>query len=113
MATAAEHPYKDTLNGLTRAISKGRSDGVPSELAREILTYDVPGHTHLVGIDRQAQRATFYDCKERYAISVGIDTDGLANGGPSIALFKEGAPGIQCWVEKKRNSWGWVHPRYR
>lgn len=113
MATAVEHPYEDTLEGLARAIRKGRTDGAHRELAREILSYDHPGHTHMVGIDRQAERATFYQCADRYAISVELDAEGLAEGGPSVALFKEDAPGVRCWVKKKRNSWGWVHPRYR
>lgn len=113
MATAADHPYEDTLDELAQAIRRLRSDCPPWEVAREILTYDNPGHTHVIGIDRRGQRVTFYHCEDHYAIAVEFDVDGLADGGPSVARFKHGAAGVHRWVEKKRNSWGWIHPRYR
>lgn len=113
MATTAEHPYEDTLDDMAQAIRRLRRDCPPREVAREILTYDQPGHTHVVGIDRRGQRVTLYHCVDQYAIAVEFGVEGLADGGPRIARFDAGAPDVRRWVEKKRNSWGWIHPRYR
>lgn len=113
MATAAEHPYEDTLDGLAIAIRRLRSDCPPRETARRILTYDCPGHTHLVGIDDAGQRVVFYHCEDRYAIAVAIDVGGLSDGGPCVARFERRDMGVKRWVGKLRSYWGWVHPRYR
>lgn len=112
MASAAGKPYEQVKDELARAIRARRPDGVPSELARQLLVYDVPGHTHLVGIDRPAEKAALYHCEDAYVVFVRFDGDGLADGGARLGSFDRGA-GIEAWVEKMGAYWGWMHPRYR
>lgn len=112
MATAAEEPYEQVKTELARAIRSLRATGAPGELARELLAYDVPEHTHLVGLDRRGEKAALYHCTDRYVIFVRIEADGLADGGARLGSFDRG-PGIEAWVEKMAAYWGWVHPRYR
>lgn len=112
MASVAGVPHEQVKDELARAIRRLRSDGVPGELARQLLAYDVPDHTHLVGIDRRAEKAVFYHCVESYAVFVRFDADGLADGGARLGSLERGA-GVEAWVEKMGAYWGWRHPRYR
>lgn len=112
MASAASEPYEQVKDELARAIRSRRGDGVPGELARQLLVYDVPGHTHLVGIDRTGSKAVLYHCEDDYVVFVRLAGDGLADGGARMGSFDRG-PGFEAWIEKMGAYWGWVHPRYR
>lgn len=112
MASAAADPYEQVKDGLARAIRARRPEVPPGELARELLAYDVPEHSHLVGIDRSGEKAAFYHCADRYVVFVRFGPDGLADGGARLGSFDRGA-GVEAWVEKMGAYWGWVHPRYR
>lgn len=112
MASAADEPYEQVKNGLARAIRSLRDDGAPGEMARQLLTYDTPDHTHLVGVDRRGEKAVFYHCVDRYAVFVRFGADGLADGGARLGSFERGM-GVAAWVRKMDAYWGWVHPRYQ
>lgn len=112
MATVADPPYEEVKDDLARALRTLRPDGPPGELARQLLSYDTPDHTHLVGVDRVGEKAVLYHCVDRYVVFVRIDPDGLADGGARLGSFERG-PGIEAWVEKMAAYWGWRHPRYR
>jgi hypothetical protein len=112
MATAAEYPYETTKHELAEAIRRVQPEGAPWELAREILAYDVPGHSHVVGLKRRGT-VSFYHCEDRYAVAVRLAAEGLADGGPTVGRFDEGSITVQHWAWLRRNSWAWVHPRYR
>lgn len=112
MATALRQPYEQIRDELARAIRTGRTNGPPVELARQLLAYDVPGHSHLVGLDRTAEKAVLYHCEGEYVVFVRFDAEGLADGGARLGSFDWG-PGLEAWVEKLAAYWGWVHPRYR
>lgn len=104
--------YEQARDGLARALRSRRSDCLPHELARQLLEYDQPGHTALVGIDADARRAVLFHERDRYVIAVTIGADGLADGGPKIA-GSDHWPGIDIWVELMDAYWGWLHPRYQ
>ncbi len=110
MATAADAPYEDVKADLARALRRRRDAGAPGELARELLRYDVPDHTHLVGIDRDASKAVLYHCADRYVVFVRLEPEGLADGGARQGRL---GAGIDAWVEQMAAYWGWRHPRYR
>ena len=110
MAAAADAPYGDVKADLARALRRLRSTGAPGELARELLRYDSPDHSHLVGLDRDGGKAVLYHCGDRYVVFVRIGPDGLADGG---ARQDSLGPGIDAWVEMMGAYWGWRHPRYR
>lgn len=112
MATAADEPYERVKDDLARALRRLRNDGGPAELARRLLAYDVPDHSHLVGVDRRGEKAVLYHCRDRYVVFVRFDADGLADGGARLGSFDRG-PGLAAWIEKMGAYWGWVHPRYR
>lgn len=112
MAATADVPYEQIRDSLAGAIRTRRSDGAPGELARQLLAYDVPNHTHLVGIDRHAAKAVYYHCDDRYVIFVRFDAAGLADGGARLGSFDRGV-GLDGWIEKTGAYWGWRHPRYR
>lgn len=111
MATAADEPYEAVKDDLARAIQKRRSECVPGESARELLSYESPNQTHLVGIDYTGQKAVYYSCLNNEVIFVSFGTDGLADGGPVMGSFEEG-PGFEAWIAKMSSYWGWLHPRY-
>ena len=112
MATAADVPYERVKADLERALRRCRTSGVPGELARELLSYDVPDHSHLVGVDRAGEKAVLYHCRDGYVVFVRIGSDGLADGGARQGSFDRGL-GFEAWVRKMSAYWGWVHPRYR
>ncbi|MFB6362299.1 MAG: hypothetical protein ABEH59_13385 [Halobacteriales archaeon] len=112
MASAADTPYETVKHELARSIRTRRDDVPPGELARELLTYDVPDHTRLVGVDRTAEKAVLYHCVDRYVVFVRIEPDGLADGGARLGSFDRGV-GLEGWIEKMGAYWGWKHPRYR
>ena len=112
MATVADHPYESVKDELARAIRTRRSDCCPGDTARKILSYDSPGHVHLVGIDRQAEKVVFYSCDREEVIFVRFGSEGLADGGPCMGSFQKG-PGFEAWIEKMEVYWGWLHPRFR
>lgn len=112
MATAADEPYEAVKDDLARAIRKRRSDCLPGETAREILSYESPDHVHLVGIDTEAERVVFYSCRKNEVIFVPIEADGVADGGPVMGSFEE-VVGFEGWIRKMRAYWGWLHPRFR
>lgn len=112
MVTTADYAYEDARDGLAEAIRGVQPNCTPREVAREILAYDVPNHSHLIGVSLSGN-AYFYHCTDRYAISVAIDRDGLSNGGPIRASWDESSPNIDHWTWKRRDWWKWVHPRYR
>lgn len=112
MAPAAESPYEQVKADLARTLRRLRRDGAPDELARQLLAYDTPDHTHLVGIDRTGETAVLYHCDDRYAVFVRLEPDGLAEGGARLGSFDRG-PGVAAWAEKMAAYWGWRHPRYR
>lgn len=111
MATTADYPYETTRNELAEAIRRVQPEGAPWELAREILAYDVPGHSHVVGLKRRGT-VSFYHCEDRYAVAVRLESDGLADGGPRVGQL-DGPVEVAEWAWRRRNSWAWVHPRYR
>lgn len=112
MASAAEPPYEEVKRDLAEALRRLRDDGAPGELARQLLAYDTPEHTRLVGIDRVGEKAVLYHGVDRYAVFVRIEPDGLAAGGARLGSFDRGV-GLEAWVEKMGAYWGWRHPRYR
>jgi hypothetical protein len=113
MATVAEHGYEDAWNGLANAIRRIQPNCTPHDVARSILAYDTPGHTHLVGVT-SAGNVLFYHCRDRYIVSIPIEVGGLADGGPVRADWHTGeSPNIHQWVWKRRDWWVWVHPRYQ
>lgn len=58
MASAlATTDYEQVRDELARMIRQNRSDCPPHELARQLLEYDRPGHTTLLGINDTATRA--------------------------------------------------------
>lgn len=109
---AASISYREVQADLARWIRFHRSECIPSETARQLLSYDRPDHTHLVGIDYEAEKAVFYHCEDRYSIAVRFADSRLADGGPKLATFRDG-PGIETWVRRLSYFWGWIHPRYR
>lgn len=112
MATAAKHPNEETMDRLAAAIRRIQPACVPHEVARTVLTYDVPGHTHVFGLTCSGN-VLFYHCNDRYVVSVPIDADGLADGGPVRATWNQDAcPNVGRWVWKRRDWWEWLHPRY-
>jgi hypothetical protein len=112
MASAADTAYETVKDDLARSIRILRDDVPPGELARELLVYDVPDHTRLVGIDRTAEKAVLYHCIDRYVVFVRIEPGGLADGGARLASFDRGV-GLEGWIEKMAAYLGWRHPRYR
>jgi hypothetical protein len=112
MASAADTPYEAVKDDLARTLRTLRDDIPPGELARQLLAYDVPDHTHLIGVDHRAEKAVLYHCEERYVVFVRIQPDGVADGGARLSSFDRGV-GIQTWAEKMTAYWGWRHPRYR
>ena len=104
--------YEQARDELARAVRTCRSDCSPHDLARELLEYDQPGHTALVGIDVDATKAVLYHERDRYVVAVRIGPDGLADGGPKIA-GSDSWPGIDDWVENVAAYWGWLHPQFR
>lgn len=112
MAVAVNEPYEKAKHELTITIRKLRSGCIPGETAREILTYDTPGQTHLVGIDYEGSKAVFYSCRGNEVIFVRFGPQGLADGGPCTGSFDRG-PGFEAWIEKMAAYWGWLHHRYR
>ena len=112
MATVADRPYEATLDDLAGAIRSLRPACPPRETARRLLAYDVPGHTHLVGLDQPGRRAVLVHRAGGYAVAVAFDDRGLADGGPRIATF-DGAAAVDRWVRSFDGYWGWLHPRYR
>lgn len=109
MAVTVNEPYKQIKDGLAIAIRKSRSDCIPGETARQLLSYDSPNHTHLVGIDWECRKAVYCQCSKNEVIFIGFDSDGLANGGPTMNLEN----GLRTWIETMSAYWGWLHPRYR
>jgi len=103
--------YESVRDELSLAIRRLRGDVPPGELARQLLGYDVPGHTHLVGLDRWGEKAVLYHCGDRYVVFVRYDDAGLAAGGARMDFL--GPTGVDDWVERLRAYWGWRHPRYR
>jgi hypothetical protein len=112
MASAADAPYEQVKAGLARTLRRFRHDVAPGEIARQLLAYDVPDHTHLVGIDRTGEKAVLYHCEDAYVVFVRFGADGLADGGARLGSLDRG-PGIEAWVAKMGAYWGWMHPRYR
>lgn len=112
MATAAGEPYEAVKDNLARTIRKRRSECIPGETARELLSVEAPNHTQLVGVDYAAEKAVYYSCQSNEVIFVRFGSDGLADGGPVMGSFEEG-PGFEAWIEKMSAYWGWLHPRYR
>lgn len=112
MATAADEPYERVKDDLARALRTLRSDDAPGELARRLLEYDCPDHTHLVGVDRRGEKAVLYHRRDDYVVFIRFEADGLADGGARLGSFDRG-PGLAAWVRKMAAYWGWVHPRYR
>ncbi|MDZ7702777.1 MAG: hypothetical protein U5J98_12350 [Halobacteriales archaeon] len=110
MASAADPPYEDVKADLARALRTLRSTGAPGELARELLRYDAPDHSHLVGLDRDGEKAVLYHCTDGYVVFVRLGPDGLADGGARLGSLGRG---VDAWVEKMAAYWGWRHPRYR
>ena len=104
--------YETTLAALARVIRKHRPTCPPRETARQLLEYDCPGHTALVGVDADASRAVLHHERDGYVIAVTLDADGLGDGGPVLAEFGFGA-NVYGWVRRMAGYWGWVHPRYR
>lgn len=112
MATVADPPYETTLAELAEALRSLRPACPPRETARLLLAYDVPGHTHLVGLDHAGTKAVLVHCGGGYAVAVRFDDTGLADGGARIAeLVSAGA--VDRWVRSMTGYWGWLHPRYR
>lgn len=112
MAAVTDQSYTEVKDELARTIRKLRSDCVPGETARQLLTYETPNHTHLVGIDHKGRKAVYYSCLRNEVIFVRFDNEGLADGGPMMGSFEKG-PGFAAWIDKMGSYWGWVHPRYR
>lgn len=112
MATVADHPYGSTLDDLAGAIRSLRPDCPPRETARRLLAYDVPGHTHLVGLDQPGRRAVLVHCGGGYCVAVRFGDHGLDDGGPRIADV-DAAAAVDRWVRSFDGYWGWLHPRYR
>lgn len=112
MAQSATPSFTRVQNELAQVIRSVRSDCIPHETARQLLAYDYPGYTTLVGIDYAGERAILYHEHDRYAIAVRFGPDGLADGGARIAMFRDG-PGLETWIAKLGCYWGWIHPRYR
>jgi hypothetical protein len=112
MAQAASQPIEQVRSDLARALRSLRSDCAPHETARQLLEYDHPGHTVLIGLDFEGSKAVLYHEVDRYAISIRFGPDGLAEGGTEIASFRDGT-GLRTWIKKMRLYWGWLHPRYR
>ena len=111
-ASAPGTEYRDVFEDLGQHVGKHRSATPPYETARELLRYDTPGHTHLVGVSDGAKSAVLHHLDGRYLIAVPITRDGLADGGPEIASFRhEGS--LREWIERHRVSLDWLHPRYR
>lgn len=110
--SAATADYETTLDELARYIRKRRPKCPPRETARQILEYDRPGHISVVGIDSRAKRVVLFHERDRYAISVAFDGDGLAGGGPEIADLRSD-PGLVRWIRKMGVYWDWVNPRYQ
>lgn len=112
MATAADDPYEAVKADLARAIRTRRPDCPPGETARQLLAYDTPDHTHLVGIDHAGEKVVYRARASGEVIFVRFDSDGPADGGPVMGSFEEG-PGFGAWIAKTGAYWGWLHPRYR
>lgn len=114
MATIASATpnYRDTLEALARYIRQHRSMVPPIEAARELLRYDRPGYSHVVGVADGGTTAYLYHVEGRYLIAVAFDGDRLADGGPEIGNFQEHGS-IHGWIDRKGSSIGWLHPRYR
>lgn len=100
------------FDGLARAIRTLRRDCPPGETARELLSYDRPGHTALVGIRAGRRRALLHHERDRYAIWVEIGPGGLDAYGLEAADFSDG-PRFDRWLEARRSELEWLHPRYR
>lgn len=113
MASATTIPeYREVLDGLARAIRKRRAECPPHETARRLLEYDNPGHTALVGIGYDAERAVLFHERDDYVIAVPFDADGLADGGPMLAEFGFGT-NVYGWVRRMDAYWCWLNPRFR
>lgn len=110
-ATTAEQ-YQAVFDELARVIRTLRRDCPPGETARELLSYDRPGHTALVGIRSNGRRALLHHERDRYAISVEITADGIDAYGLEAADFSEDLR-FDRWLEAKRPRLAWLHPRYR
>lgn len=86
----------------------------PREVARQLLEYESPGHTALVGIDYDATCAFLYHERDQHAIAVAFGADGLADGGPIVAEFgREFGWNVYEWVRRTGTYWSWVNPRFR
>lgn len=115
MASADTLPeFEQSRDDLARVIRKHRPHCPPVETARQLLEYDNPGQTALVGINDDATRAVLYHEPAEYVIGVDFDADGLADGGPKLAEFgDEFGTNVYGWVRRADAYWGWLAPRFR
>lgn len=104
MVSALAGDYEQTRWEAVRTIRNRRSDCPSYEFARQLLEYDHPEHTALVGIDIDATRAVIYHEFDRYAISVSFGPDGLADDGAKISGFGDG-PGVDTLVRTMDPYW--------
>lgn len=112
MATTADYDLEEAREGLAEAIRGVEPNCAPREAARGTLSYDVPDHSHVIGVSLSGS-VYLYHCNDQYLISVAIEDDGLAIGGPIRASWEEDTPNVARWGWKRRDWWVWVHPRYR
>lgn len=114
MASARPSPdYEQHRDELARTIRRQRDDCDPYETARQLLEYESPGNTALVGINDDATRAVLYHDRDEYVVSVGFGPDGLADGGPRLAEFEPFGTNVYGWVRRMAAYWGWLNPRFR
>lgn len=104
--------HQAVLDELAREIRTHRSDCPPREAARHLLSYHRPGHSSLVGVERGGRRAVLYHEADRYAVTVGIRSEGLEKRGRVLEDFAEGR-GFEQWLRDRASFFDWVHPRFR
>lgn len=112
MPTVATYPYEAAFDDLTRCIRKHRDDCIPDEIARKLLSYDNPDHSHLVGVTDKAKSVYLYHCSNQYNVASPLRSDGLSDVGPKLADFRYGS-NLDSWLEIIGDYLVWKHPRYR